>query len=124
MTNNQGIIWINEVFDKLEIRNNHIVARTTATPRTEGLFGFNPACDFKTIAIRDNVIECQGTARPLLRCHESYGSVIQNNRLVNVSDTERYENLPADRTAGLESPLQFACGVHGEVKIDGWQARP
>jgi nitrous oxidase accessory protein len=120
----RGIVWINEVFNNLEVRNNHIVARTTATPRTEGLLGFNPACDFKTIAIRDNVIECQGTARPLLRCNESYGSVIQNNRLVNVSDTERYENPPADRIAGLESPLQFECGVHGEVQIDGWQARP
>ncbi len=120
----RGVVWINEVFNNLEIRNNHIVTRTTVTPRTEGLFGFNPACNFKTITIRDNIIECQGQARPLLRCNESYGSVIQNNRLVNVSDTERYENPPADRTPGLESPLQFECGVHGEIKVIGWQARP
>jgi hypothetical protein len=120
----RGVVWINEVFNNLEIRNNHIVTRTTVTPRTEGLFGFNPACDFKTITIRDNIIECQGQTRPLLRCDESYGSVIQNNRLVHVSDTERYENRPADRTPGLESPLQFECGVHGEVKVNGWQARP
>ncbi|MCL4202010.1 MAG: right-handed parallel beta-helix repeat-containing protein [Pirellulaceae bacterium] len=120
----RGVVWINEVFNNLEIRNNHIVTRTTATPRTEGLFGFNPACDFKTITIRDNIIECQGQTRPLLRCDESYGSVLQNNRLENVSDTERYENRPADRTPGLESPLQFECGVHGEVKVNGWQARP
>ena len=53
---------MNEVFDHLEVRNNHVIARTTATPRTDGLFGFNPACDFKTITIRDNVIECQGQA--------------------------------------------------------------
>lgn len=112
------------MFNNLEIRNNHIVTRTTATPRTEGLFGFNPACDFKTITIRDNIIECQGQTRPLLRCNESYGSVIQNNRLVHVSDTERYENRPADRVPGLESPLQFECGVHGEIQVNGWQARP
>ena len=33
----RGVIWINEVFDHLEIRNNFIIARTSATPRTDGL---------------------------------------------------------------------------------------
>ena len=94
----RGVIWINEVFNNLEIRNNHIITRTTATPRKDGLFGFNPGCDFKTISIRDNVIECQGQARPLLRCNESYGAVIRNNRLTNVSDTDRYDN-PRTRAA-------------------------
>jgi nitrous oxidase accessory protein len=116
------VIWINEVFNNLEIRNNHIMARTTVTPRKDGLFGFNPASDFKSIIIRDNIIECQGQARPLLRCNESYGSVIQNNRLTNLADTGRYENPPADRTAGLEGPLKFECGVHGEFTVNGWEA--
>jgi hypothetical protein len=48
--------------------------------------------------------------------------VIQNNRLTNLSDTGRYENPPAARTAGLESPLKFECGVHGEFKVHGWEA--
>lgn len=34
----RGVIWINEPYSNLEVRNNHIIARTTATPRTEGLF--------------------------------------------------------------------------------------
>lgn len=118
----RGVIWIYEVFNNLDIRNNHIMARTTVTPRKDGLFGFNPASDFKAIIIRDNIIECQGQARPLLRCIESYGSVIQNNRLTNLSDTGRYENPPADRTAGLEGPLKFECGVHGEFTVNGWEA--
>jgi len=120
----RGVIWINEIFNNLEIRNNHIITRTTATPRTEGLFGFNPGCDFKTISIRDNLIESQGQARPLLRCKESYGAVIQNNGLTNVSDTGKYDNAKTDRTVGLDKPLKFECGVHGEFTIDGWQARP
>jgi nitrous oxidase accessory protein len=120
----RGAIWINEVFNHLEIRNNHIITRTTVTPRKDGLFGFNPAADFKTITIRDNVIECQGQARPLLRCKESYGAVIWNNQLTNVSDADRYDNPRTAQRAGLEAPLQFECGVHGEFTVDGWQARP
>ncbi len=120
----RGVIWINEVYNNLEVRNNHVIARTTATPRKDGLFGFNRGCDFKTISIRDNVIECQGLARPLLRCDESYGAKIENNRLTNVSDTDRYDNPQTDRRAGLEAPLEFACGVHGEFTVDGWEVRP
>jgi nitrous oxidase accessory protein len=120
----RGVIWINEIFNNLEIRNNHIITRTTLTPRKDGLFGFNPGGDFKTISIRDNVIECQGQARPLLRCKESYAAVIRNNQLTNVSDADRYENPRTDQRAGLESPLKFECGVHGEFTVDGWQARP
>ena len=119
----RGIIWINEIFNGMEVRNNHIITRTTATPRTDGLFGFNPGCDFKTITIRDNLIECQGQARPLLRSKESYGAVIRNNQLTNVSDAERLDNPRSNQPAGLEAPLKFECGVHGEFTVGGWQAR-
>ncbi len=63
----RGVIWINEVCNNIVVRNNHIIARTTATPREEGLFGFNAGNDFATVSIRDNLIECIGQARPLLR---------------------------------------------------------
>ena len=119
----RGVIWINEIFNNLEIRNNHIIARTTATPRQEGLFGFNPSCDFKTITIKDNIIECQGQARPLLRCKESYGAVVTNNELTNVSDADRIANARTGQPAGLEQPLKFGCGVHDEVTVDGWKAK-
>lgn len=119
----RGVIWMNEVFNNLEIRNNHIRTRTTATPRKEGLFGFNPACDFKTISIRDNIVECEGQERPLLRCKESWESAIGNNELKNVSDVDRYVNAKADRRPGPEQPLKFECGVHGEFVVDGWEAR-
>ncbi len=120
----RGVIWLNEVFDHLEVRNNHIVTRTTATPRADGLFGFNPASDFKTITIRDNIIECQGTARPLLRAKESYGAVVENNTLTNVSDAAKLGNAKADRPTGPEKPLKFECGARGEITVDSWQARP
>jgi len=120
----RGVIWINEVFNNLEVRNNHIVARTTATPRKEGLFGFNPGCDFKTISIKDNRIECEGQARPLLRAKESYAATVENNTLTNVSDAEKVTNAKADRPVGLEKPLKFECGVRGEFTVDGWKARP
>lgn len=120
----RGVIWMNEVFNNLEIRNNHIVTRTTVTPRKEGLFGLNPTTDFKTITIRDNRIECEGEPRPLLRAKESYASVIQNNELKNVADTAKYENAKTDKPVGLEQPLKFACGVNGETTVDGFKATP
>jgi nitrous oxidase accessory protein len=120
----RGVIWINEVFNGLVVRNNHIKTRTTATPRKEGLFGLNGKSDFKTIVIRDNVIECEGQPRPLLRSKESFGAVVENNALTNVSDTDQYANPKADRPVGLEAPLMFECGVNGEVKVDGWKAGP
>ncbi|MBN2508166.1 MAG: right-handed parallel beta-helix repeat-containing protein [Verrucomicrobia bacterium] len=119
----RGVMWIHEPYRNLDIRNNHIVARTTATPRQDGLFGFNPQCDFPTIRIRNNFIACEGRSRPLLRNDPSCGARIENNRLVNVSDTERYKNPKTDAPCGLESPLQFECGVHGEARVDGWKAR-
>lgn len=120
----RGVIWINEIYNHLEIRNNHIITRTTVTPRKEGLFGFNRDCDFKTIEIRDNIIECQGQPRPLLRNQESYAATIENNRLTKISDTERFDNPQTGQPVGLEKPLQFQCGVHGEYTVDGWQVRP
>jgi nitrous oxidase accessory protein len=120
----RGVIWIHEVFNRLEVRNNHIRTRTTRTPRQEGLFGFNPKCDFRTVVIRDNRIECEGQPRPLLRNAESYAAVIENNLLVNVADAERLPNPPAPRPVGLEAPLQFTCGVKGEVAVDGWTVEP
>ncbi len=119
----RGVIWINEVFDNLEIRSNHIIARTTATPREEGLFGFNGGSDFATITIADNLIECIGVTRPLLRSPESYSATIVNNTLTNVSDAGQLTNNKTGQTIGLEKPLKFECGVHGEFTVDGWTAK-
>ncbi len=98
-------------------------SRTTSTPRDEGPFGFNPATDFKTITIDSNRIECIGQPRPLLRCPESYASVIRNNQLTNVSDIEKYENASTGKPIGLEQPLQFRCGAHDEFAVNGWETR-
>ena len=118
----RGVIWINEPYNNLVIRNNHIITRTTATPRKDGLFGFNRECDFSTIAIRNNRIECEGETRPLLRHEESYGAIIENNTLTNVSDADKFKNPKTGKPVGLEEPLKFDCGVHGEVSVDGWEA--
>ena len=120
----RGVIWINEPYHHLEIRNNHIITRTTATPRKEGLFGFHAECDFSTFLIADNIVECIGLGRGLLRRDESYQIPIRNNRLTNVTDTDRYENPQTDAEPGLEAPLFFQCGVHGELTVDGWKTRP
>ena len=120
----RGVIWINEPYNQLTVRNNHIITRTTSTPRTEGLFGFEKTCDFTTFAFRDNIIECIGQTRPLFRNDESAKAGISNNTLINVSDTSRYANASDGRTAGLEEPLKFSCGVHDETTVNGWKTGP
>ncbi len=120
----RGVIWINEPFNNLDVHRNHIITRTTATPRTEGLFGFNAQCDFSTISIRNNIIECIGQPRPLLRAKESYASSVENNRLTNVSDSDLYENKQTKPVQALEAPLSFTCGMHNEITVTGWAAKP
>jgi len=119
----RGVMWMNESYAQLEVRNNHIIARTTKTPRTEGLFGFNEKSDFTTFQFRDNIIECLGTARPLFRNDASGGAVVENNRLINVTDTARYTNKQTGVPVGLAQPLNFQCGVNGEMTVDGWKTK-
>ena len=97
------------------------IVRNTTTPRTAGLFGIG-GTDFSQTKIVDNVIECCGQPRPLLRNKPSYGAEIRNNRLTNVSDTDRYENA-TDTKPGLKQPLKFSSGVRRELIVDGWETR-
>ena len=117
----RGVMWMNEAYANLEVRNNHIIARTTRSPRTEGLFGFNEKSDFKTFSFTGNIIECIGTARPLFRNEASGTALVENNQLTNVSDTTRYANNQTGAAHGLEQSLKFACGVNGEMTVDGWK---
>jgi len=120
----RGVIWIKEPYNNLTVRNNHIIARTTVTPRTEGLFGLNGNSDFKTVRISDNIVECIGQTRPLLRGEPSYQAAVLNNRLDNVSDAKRFPAVSNAATVGLERPLTFQCGVHGEQTVNGWEIHP
>ncbi|MDB4369515.1 right-handed parallel beta-helix repeat-containing protein [Akkermansiaceae bacterium] len=120
----RGVIWMNEPFDHLEVRNNHIIARTTATPRKEGLFGLSEKTDFSTVAIRENIIECRGQPRALFRNDESYQAKVEDNTLINVTDSSHFEKKGPQKKGGLEAPLLFQCGVHGESTVDGWNIRP
>ena len=118
----RGVIWLNEPTARLKIHNNHIIASTTATPREEGLFGFHPNSDFESIAIQDNLIECNGTPRSLVRNKESRSIRIENNGLKGVL-ADGIVNPQADQVQGLDEPLSFRCGVNGEVEVEGWEAR-
>jgi len=119
----RGVMWMNEIFGNLTVRNNHIVARTTVTPREEGLFGFHQGCDFSTFVFENNRIECEGKARPLFRNEESAKARLSNNQLVNVESSDLLNNPKTAAKAGLEAPLKFKCGVDGEVTVDGWTAK-
>ena len=87
------------------------------------MFALGKTSDFATFVLRDNIVECMGTPRPLLRNEGMEKAKIANNKLVNVSDTARYENPAENRKPGLEEPLQFRCGVNGEMQVDGWDFR-
>jgi nitrous oxidase accessory protein len=120
----RGVIWINDPFNNIEVRNNHIITRTTATPRTEGLFGFNKQSELATLSIRNNIIECIGQARPLLRFKEATAVQVENNQLTNVLDQALYSNPKTQSPMGLEAPLTFTCGMHDEMTVNGWKVTP
>ncbi|MEQ8784819.1 MAG: right-handed parallel beta-helix repeat-containing protein [Pirellulaceae bacterium] len=119
----RGVFWSKGTYDNFRFYNNHVIACTPT--RQDGLFGFPPGTDFETIVIRDNIIECaKENPRPLMRNEASYKAVIENNQLVNVSDAESYVNRQTGAKRGPTEPLKFACGVNGEVLVDGWKATP
>jgi nitrous oxidase accessory protein len=119
----RGVIWINEIYNNLDIYRNHIIANTTKTPRIEGLFGFNAKSDFATLKFHDNIIECLGQARPLFRSKESYGIARENNRYINVSDAAQLESQENLKSPGPEEPLKFTCGVREEWTVEDWKTR-
>ncbi len=116
----RGVFWKTGVFNNFNFYNNHVIANTTVTPRTEGLFDFNTLTSFPTIKLTNNIIECNGTPRPLFRNTQSYAAVIQNNTLSNVSDSASYANPNTGATRGLTAPLSFTCGVIGEKTVSDW----
>lgn len=118
----RGVIWFNEPYGQLTVRNNHIIARPTVENRADGLFGFNEKSDFTTFRFENNIIECLEKERPLFRNDASGKSTLANNRLTGVSDTARYANAPTKEKPGLEAPLKFTCGVNDEMIVDGWKA--
>ncbi len=120
----RGVFWSEHVFNHIEFANNHVVANETVTPRTDGFFGLNPATDFSTVTVRDNIFEVVGRSRGLMRNAASRTAVIENNRLVNVSDTAGYANPQTGAPQGLTEPLAFRAGASGEYEVDGWDVRP
>lgn len=114
---------VRAVTELLAAVENGIIARTTKEPRADGLFGFNDKSGFVEFRFTDNIIECEGTPRPLFRNDASGGSVVENNKLVNLTDTARYQNKATGKPQGPEQPLKFACGVNGELTVDGWKTR-
>lgn len=120
----RGVLWSNGICNHFGFYNNHVIANTTATPRKDRLFGFSAANDFGTVTIRDNIIQCLGTSRPLMRNARSYQARIENNILVNVSDLESYANKSTGTIRGPVEPLKFECGADGEFLVEGWNVTP
>ena len=116
----RGVIWINEPYGEFKVRNNHIIARTTASPRTSGLFAFNGKSDFSKLTITDNIVECIGQPRALLRNKEMYAAQVSNNQLTNVTDADRFPAITDIAITRLENPLKFTCGANDEFTVDGW----
>ncbi len=116
----RGIFWSQGIYNRFYFENNHVITNTTTTPRKDGLFGLPSTTDFKTIVIRNNIIECKGLPRPLVRNDASLKAVIENNTLVNVSDSASYPNPDTGAKRGPAKPLVFTCGVNGEFAVNNW----
>ena len=115
----RGIFWTRGVYNQFYFYNNHVKANTLG--RTDGFFEFNPSSDFKTIEIRDNIIENTAeNPRPLMRNEESYAATIENNTFENISDTSAYANSNTGNLRGPVKSLYFEVGAYGENTIDNW----
>jgi hypothetical protein len=112
------------VYNNIRFYNNHVIANTTATPRTEGMFGLPTATTFSTIEIADNIFEFVGRSRGLFRNTASYAAVVSNNTLVNVSDAANYANPDTGAPRGPLEPLFFRVGAYGEYTVDQWEMYP
>jgi hypothetical protein len=82
----------------------------------------NKTSDFSTIVVKDNIFEIHGLSRPLMRNDESRTALIQNNTLINVSDSASYDNKPTGAKRGLLEPLYFHVGAYDEYLVDGLQS--
>lgn len=116
----RGLYWGDIAYNNFSFYNNHVIANTTVTPRTEGLFDFEPTTTFSTITVKDNIFECIGQTRPLFRNSACYASVIQNNTLTGITDSANYSNANTGATRGPLAPLFFTCGNYGEYTVNGW----
>lgn len=114
----RGIFWSRGVYDGFSFYNNHVIANETITSRVDGLFGFHSQTDFNTIEIKDNLIQVNGTSRPLMRNDASYSAVIENNELINISDVDSFSNPDMASPSGLLEPLLFQVGADGELAVD------
>ncbi|MCM8531434.1 MAG: right-handed parallel beta-helix repeat-containing protein [Lentisphaeraceae bacterium] len=119
----RGIFWTHGPHENIHFTNNHIKANTLT--RKDGFIGIHGKSDFSNIVIRDNIFECnEANPRSLLRNDASYSATIENNKLVNVTDTDKYKNPQTNKTKGPTEPLQFKCGVNGEYSVDQWTVTP
>jgi hypothetical protein len=60
-------------------------------------------------------------------CHLQHNTIEVNFSMefpfANDEDNEGYMNLSTGQPVGLEKPLKFECGVHGEQGVDGWKTQ-
>lgn len=119
----RGLIVTTSAYNNFSFYNNHVIANKTKTPRGDGLFGFHQDTDFSTISIKNNIIECIGKNRKLMRHSKAYKATIENNTLKGISDTGQYKNRKTSNRRGPRSALKFKCGRHDEYSVDRWSVK-
>ena len=112
----RGLFWSKGIYNQFYFYNNYVKSNTLT--KSEGFFSFNPSSDFDTIVIKNNIIEnTEQNLRPLMRNEASYAATIENNTLINISDTSAYENRNTGEPRGIVDPLDFKVGVNGEYTV-------
>lgn len=124
----RGVFWSDVVWNNLTFANNHILANEIVPSMyPEGLFSFrdfSPAfggqfTNFSTITLASNVVEVLGRPRAFIRWPSGYAAQIQNNLLVNVTDSGAYANPPTGAPRGPQTAMVFNVGVNGEFRVNG-----
>jgi len=116
-----GILDIGR-FNNTQIYNNWV--KTTdfkAAGKTLLIIPTGPTdIDRSSWVIKDNIFDCSAQARALFWQDLGAGFTIQNNTMINVTDTANYSNPNTGATRGPLAPLHFTCGSHGAYTVNQW----
>lgn len=121
----RGIFWADGGTERLHVINNRIESISTST--TDGFIGLksDATINYASCNVKNNIFDATAKAKPLMRNSLTQQNVvIENNTMINVTDTSTYTNTQTSNPIGPVATPVFDAGVNGQYHIDGWTITP
>jgi len=118
-------------YNNFQFYNNHLISTPNAGNTWNGAlwdvcFKFSPSneMDHRTCVFKDNIFDCSAFPRKLFWGGMGSDLIVQNNTMINVTDTANYSNPNTGAKRGPLAPLGFTCGTHGSYTVNQWTILP